>query len=246
LLLTIQGLLLYLTAFRAILGPQFQMALPPLTIAMAFLLERCVDAVKEAARKQSIALRAACGATLLVASLAYLATSEKRFFGSLGGWVYYQQTKALMAPGLAAPHPVAIEDRVALACERCGGVQVPRVQQEEMDGVTTFLREHTRPDEAVFTFPEHGIFNFLADRPGVSRFDIAGLAWTTPQWRRELLGALERAAPRFVVRGRGLSALARSIQRREELLPEIDAYLQAHHYELVREFPLVLILERRP
>lgn len=120
---------------------------------------------------------------------------------------------------------------------------MPGSQAQEIDGVTQFLLERTSPDEAVFTFPEHGLFNFLADRPGPSKFGIAGLAWTTMEWRQGLLDDLRMHPPRFVVRGGSLSNLARSIGRREELLPEVRAYLN-ERYRVLRRFGTIDVLER--
>ena len=249
-LLVVYGFVLYLMAFRGIDGPQFQMALPPLILLMAFLLEQRAIAVREtirvalSARGLSVVKAATVVLSMLtlVVSVWYVMGSEKRYYWSLQGWCRYQQHKPALTALYMGPQWMAQADLVPMRSERSGEVLVPRSQAEDLDGVTTFLRSVTQPGEVVFAFPEHGIFNFLADRPGVSRFDIAGLAWTTPEWRRELFDELKAHPPRFVVVGKSLSNLARCIRRKQELLPEIGEYLTSH-YRRVKDFSTVAVLE---
>jgi hypothetical protein len=86
-----------------------------------------------------------------------------------------------------------------LNIDRARGHTVPRRQAEEITGVVEFLKAHTKPDEAVFCYPEVGNFNFWADRPFIGRFPIATFSWMYGPWQKELLNDFQRAKPRYVV-----------------------------------------------
>lgn len=247
-LLIFHGSLLYLASFRAVLASQFQMAALPLVIILSVLfIEKCYNRLRASAAAwrdgRPARVPALLTAAALILSAAYLVGSEKRYYGTLRGWFLYQRFKPNLIATYTHTRWPAPGEMAPLRCERGGAIRVPRWQAEEMDGVTQFLKEHTAPGETVFAFPEHGIFNFLADRPGLSRFDIAALAGTIPAWRAELLNELQSHPPRYVIVGRFLSNLAGSIRRKEEMLPEVIQYLK-RHYRLIRIYHSVDLLER--
>ena len=101
-----------------------------------------------------------------------------------------------------------------------------------------FIVKNTEQNEPIFTFPEHGIYNFFADRPAIGRFPIAGFAWTTKEYASELLQTLKDKKPRYIIFGKRLSNLAMSIGRKEELLPEVSRFVK-ENYILVRSFNTV-------
>lgn len=249
LILMIYGSLLALGSLRAVGNGQYYMqALPVVILLAGWTMERCFLRVREALpapggpapRRRIVPVIAGI---LLLSMGWYFAVSEKQYFRSFGLWGQYQRYKDVVIPGKLGVHVLNPKEWATLECPRGGGVLAPRVQQAEIDSVVRFLQGHTAPDEPVFTFPEHGIFNFLADRPGVSRFDLTGYAWADPRWRTELLEQLKRQRPRFAVTGARLSILASSIGRREEVLPEVVSYL-AQHYRVVGTFSGVVLLKR--
>lgn len=243
--LTAFGSLLYVMAFRAIDGPQFQMALPPLIIALGWCIERCIGSVRVSLRNKPPAILIIIFCVIFIfGSVGYILASQKRYYGNLTNWIFYQQHKQMFSSSYSSPVRVSDLDWVRLRCERCGSIRVQTFQADEIDGVAQFLLEHTEPGEAVFTFPEHGIFNFLSNRPNVSRFAIAGYAWTTQIWQDELLDDLRRDQPRYAVVGKGLSNLASSIKRDTEIFPEVGSYL-AEHYQPIRDFSTVAVLKRK-
>jgi hypothetical protein len=225
------------------------MALPPLIILVVWFLEQRWQSLTETMRAMRRGIRPVVfmlylNVAILLMCAAYSVMSEKRYYHSLAGWWWYQRHKEALTALYMGPQWVAEAEWVPLRAERGGGIRVPRFQAEEVDGVSRFLLESTAPGEALFTFPEHGIFHFLADRPSPSRFAIAGFAWTTPAWRHELLSALRTMPPRVVVKGTRLSNLARAINRTEELLPEVEVFLR-DHYRILQRFPTIEILERQ-
>ena len=87
----------------------------------------------------------------------------------------------------------------AVNIERARGMVVPIWQADEMEGVVGFLKENTKPDEVVFTYPEVGNFNFWADRPFVGRFPIATFSWMENAWHQELVADFKEIKPRYVI-----------------------------------------------
>jgi len=78
-----------------------------------------------------------------------------------------------------------------------------------------------------------------------TRFPIAVLAETTPEWRAELLRSLAAHPPHLVIRMVGVGSIAASIGRTTDLLPEIPAML-ASGYERIAAFETAEVWRRRP
>ena len=136
-----------------------------------------------------------------------------------------------------------------LNIERAKGMIVPLWQAQEIEGVTKFLQEHTGPEEAVFTFPELGNFNFWADRPFVGRFPIATFAWYHEKWHRELVADFKKAQPRFVVMTNlGHRTFPAALYLRyEKNARKFNEFTQLilDHYTVVKSFESVSIYERK-
>jgi hypothetical protein len=231
--LFIYGMLMYAASFRAVLGSQFQMAFQPAIIIWLVLIGDIASYILSNKRKDTIMnlIRFSAGASIIMLSLYYVIFSEKLFYGDSKGWVLYQRYKKHVMPFYKTPIPLARLKLADLDICRARGIRVPLMQLEEIENVTKYIISVTKPGEVVFTFPEHGIYNFLADRPCMDRFGIAGLAWTCSEWRKELFVDLKNAKPLYVIYGKRLSNLAMSIGRTEELLPEIIEYLSKNYAE---------------
>lgn len=237
--LTIYGLLLYITSFRAIAGSQFQAALPVVIILECFLLENfflyCKNYLYTGITSIRKKITFVCFLCILFLSFVYLLGSEKKYYSSLKGWFLYQMDKQKLISTYTMSIPIYEVHLSALEIERARGILVPHYQKEDIDGVTQYILKNTKTNEPVFTFPEYGIFNFLADRPAIGRFPIAGLAWINKVYQSEILESIKEAKPRYVIFGKGLSNLALSIGRKEELLPEVSGFIKKN-YILVRRF----------
>jgi hypothetical protein len=233
------------TTSRILLGPQFQLAIQPALILIFVFLNEMYDRIRGIRRDLlgSKNLRKYITMLLIFGLLSsYMVFSHKRFYDNLGGWLVYQRNKRSIMPFcIIIPFTKSLWARLAI--ERAKNIIVPFKQAEEVSGVTEYIASVTKKDEPVFTFPEHGIYNFLADRPCVGRFNMAGFAWTSPKWQAELLQDLEKAKPRYVVNSRQLSNLAAAASRTEELLPNVREYLRLN-YMIVKEFGSLQILKR--
>ena len=236
--LSIYGMLMYKTAMRVIEGPQFQMALQPAIILGFIFLE---DIFKQILiLKQHITTKANLVSFITLIFIFILMAcfaifSEKRFYRDLKEWFWYQRHKDHMMPAYGAAVPFSYLRLSSLKIDRAKGIIVPLQQAEDIEAVTRYITSITYPNEAIFTFPEHGIFNFFADRPVVGRFPIASLALINKEYQLELMQSLKEGKPRYVILGKRLSNLAMAIDRKEELLPEITKFIK-EHYVLLRSF----------
>ena len=250
-LLVLVGVLEYYASFRAIFGPQLQDALVPLILLLAFVSERAVGTLRDAYVRAANGNRISAGkvpacCVLLLAIVASLGLTWKPCFGTWRRWAWYQREKRTLVPGWTCDfQQVSDQDWRFLHTPRGGKSRLPRYQADDVDAVTGFLEQQTKPGERVFAYPEQGAFNFFADRPGVSKFDITGYAALSPRWRQELLQTLDAARPRFVIRGRRPSFLAREqMGLHDEALPEVGSYLD-QRYRVIQQFQTVELLARR-
>ncbi|MFH1754039.1 MAG: hypothetical protein ABH875_07660 [Candidatus Omnitrophota bacterium] len=238
--LSIYGLLMYKTALRSLAGPQFAMAFQPVVILGFVLMDHVFVRITTLARTiftpEGKPDMLAIWTVIFFLLAGYAISSDKRYYRDLEGWRDYQRHKTEVMPMYSNYIHVSRIQLTPLKTSRARGIKVPSGQAGIIDGVTKYIKSVTEPGEQVFTFPEHGIYNFLADRPSVGRFNIAGFAWTTSEYRQELLGDLQEIRPRYVIWSRETSYLAKSINVADrDFLPEIQEYLNAN-YHVVTSF----------
>ena len=185
------GLVLYAAAFRKIEGHHFEMALQVEKFVYFFMIE---SALLYMWARWSKPWAYCAAAAILISSMAYsIYRYDFRFpmFKLMEKKVFHKKVKGL---SLLEDEPKAL-----LNIDRARGHIVPRWQEEEITGVVEFLKAHTRPQEAVFCFPEVGNFNFWADRPFIGHFPIATFSWMYEPWYQELLNDFQKSKPRYVV-----------------------------------------------
>ncbi len=104
--------------------------------------------------------------------------------------------------------------------------------------VIEYVRAHSAPNDQVFVWGSEPLIYFLTQRPYPSRF-ISNLAlvspWSPPEWRRELVRALENSPPRFLIVARDdeVPYIAYSDLDSDEYLdvyPELAVFI-ADYYE---------------
>lgn len=245
--LSIYGLLVYITSLRALLGPQFQMALQPFTILWFILLDEAfwrVGILRKHKISKSYGVKYITVVVLFMFMISYPICSEKRFYGDLKNWSSYQKYKKYVMPMYIGVMFLSRIQSSILNINRAKGLRVPSNEAVEIEGVTNYIISVTKPGECVFAFPEHSIYNFLADRPCIDRFSIPGFAWTTPEWREELLADLKKVNPTYIIYGTKLSNMAMCINREEELLPDVITYIHSHYHKEA-SFGTIVILRRK-
>ncbi|MBU0604817.1 MAG: hypothetical protein KKH77_00855 [Candidatus Omnitrophica bacterium] len=239
--LSIYGLLMYKASFRAVLGPQFEMALQPALIVLLFFMSRLWGSITDILRnnrkiipgkpnreKKPLALVSLSIVLILIST--YLIFSEKVSYRSVKDFITYQKHKDYFMPLGRGFLPLNSVKFSTLTVARAKNMKMPSEYAQYVEGATKYISRVTNPDEKVFTFPDLALINFLADRPSLDRFGIAIFAWTWRPWREELLNDLRRLKPRYIVRGNGISSLASSIKRKTEFLPEVIDYMNSNYY----------------
>ncbi len=235
--LSVYGAFMYKMSFRAMIGPQFEMALQPAIILgfvfaddIFYKMKASIGLPKARTRTAGSPLKTYGLGLVLVLLCIYAVFSEKVSYKSLKNWCVYQLHKRDVVPIYLQLVPAERLRMIGLTIDRANGVKVPDFQVEEMEGITKYITKMTDPSEAVFTFPDLGLYNFLANRPCLDRFSIAAFAWTSPEWRKELLADLETLKPKYIIRSRKLSNLAAAVGMVEEVLPEVREYIEANYY----------------
>jgi hypothetical protein len=234
LLVVASGALLYLSAFRAIRGPQFEMSLPLVIVALFFLADHAYGVFE---RGLDIAGDRIGGwlafGFVFVVMLALTFGEIRTYQGGMAKFLAHQRQKA----GQVAKHIGAnpLEQYRELALPGGGGARLPERQVAEIEEITAFLAEQTRPFETMLAYPDLGAYNFFVDRPLASRFPIAVLAAADVAWSDELLDVVRNRRADIVLVGRQLGTLARATGRREEFLPRFRTIVE-ENYLLVRRF----------
>lgn len=208
--LAVYGIIMYNSSFRGIWAAQFEMALQPEKILFFLFLERFYLFLKDkknilvqtkvATHVLSWRQRIGLGGIYVLLALFFLSCIgysvdryNKRFyaFDFLKSEVF-KTHKARLVPG------ASVESR-PLVIERARGVIVPAEQAEELDEVVPLIQRLTGPNDIVFTYPEIGTYNFLADRPFLGRFPLATFSWFNDRWHEELKKDLITVRPKIIV-----------------------------------------------
>ncbi|MCG8429830.1 MAG: hypothetical protein MJA29_01465 [Candidatus Omnitrophica bacterium] len=217
------GAAMYLGGFRQINGPQLLVSLPFAFIMLFFMLERLFMRFKE---RQSTQIVRTYGfvplaVLILLFTLSFSAIFAVKNFIAYGfdlERVVFRQISRGAFP--SDTHPLMLTTR------RSHGVVVPGWQAEEINGVVTYLIEHTASGEPVFGFPDLGTFNFLADRPCWSRFCQMDIASYRPEWTDGFFERLDTQPPRVIVARR----------ERDVFEPFLDEFPISMNRQRVRAF----------
>ncbi len=190
------GFIMYNTGFRGIWTAHFELSLQPEKILYFFILEAALLyglAKRETSRFKAWLVDLLI-VTLCLSSVIYIVGRyNHRFFvfQYIGRVIQGRETQSL--------RPLAGEKSRRLTIERARGILAPVEQADDIEAVVNFVQKHTKPGEAVFTYPELGTYHFLADRPFVGRFPIATFAWFDDRWHQELMADLKKSKPRYII-----------------------------------------------
>jgi len=88
---------------------------------------------------------------------------------------------------------------VAVRSDRAKGIFAAGLEAQRIDVVTTYISEHTAPDDPVFVVPWASGFNFLADRSNPTRTDF--ILFEDPEAYPCLLSRLDAHPPKYVIYG---------------------------------------------
>ncbi len=251
-LITVYGILSYKSGCRVVRDAQFDAGLLPLLLLLVYFMEKSLIFLLSNSRnfmkrdRLKTVLPGALVAILTAAfSSTYIAASHKRVYDSWANWLQYQKYKDNIIPVYTFLKKKDSIPLVTLSLERIGPILVNEEEGRQVEAVTEYIKNNTLADEPVYTFPEHGLYNFLADRPAVTRFYTAVYAHTTDKWEKELLSDLEKDPPRYIVYSHALSYMGKNIGRKTELLPDVVKFI-LENYHLEKSFGQTGIYRRNP
>lgn len=239
--LGIYGALLYKGAFRDIEGPQYRMALEPLLLIMFFYLERAYIWIKNV-KDKALGLKKALAIFILFIipfyALGFSASKfSKRFF-------IFKELKQIILYARHAEIPYAVPNPEPLKTFRARGILVPSAQAKEIDAVVEYIASNTKERENIFTFPDLGTYNFLADRPSVGRFYSAEFSFMDQKYFEEMFREVKNTRPRFVIESKDFSRLEQFRPTLGKYLDEVNSYLK-ENYEVAVSYSAVNILRRK-
>jgi hypothetical protein len=222
---------------RCLTGPQFNVALPFLFVAVALFLDIALDSkllMGEAERvphdeENPVGLSRWKNVFLLVGIAATVVIS-----GNPVGAFRTHLGNLWMVPG---GHVTMNPDIVP----RAQGSRIPSQQAADIEGVVKFLRENTDENEQIFTFPSEGHINFLADRQSASRFVIAIYSKVREEYMEEITTELDTKQVRYIIYAPGDYQLL-EVPNEKRLAP-IWQYIQSN-YKTLQSFENMQILQR--
>ncbi len=237
LLITVYGILSYKSGCRVVRDTQFDAGLIPLLLLLVYFMEKSFLFLSSNSRNfikwdrlKTVWFGALVAILGFAFSSAYITASHKRVYYSWSNWLKYQKQKDKIIPVYTFLKRKDDVPLVASSLERIGSILVNEDEARQVEAVTEYIKNNTLRDEPIFTFPEHGLYNFLADRPAVTRFYIAVYAHTANKWKKELLFDLRDNPPRYVIYSHSLSYIAKNIGRKNELLPDAIRFILENYY----------------
>ncbi len=173
----------------------------------------------------------------------YAGWREGRAAGSLVAWRAAALALFVLATGFAqAPQPLRELARTAsdLATLRREGSRL--VGSREVMRVVRWIQLHSDPADRLLFLPNNAAYYYLLDRPSPIRF-VMGHQIATEAHRAEVLAALRREPPRFVVFDHGAFRVD-GLPDERVLGPELLGWIEASYTETAR-LGEVAVLERR-
>jgi len=239
--IAVYGILLYISTFRNVEGPQYRMTLQPLLLVMFFYLERFYAWNQDLKQSMHGLKKALIIFILFIIPVYALSFSvskySKRFF-------IFKDIKEIVLRNKRVDIPYTNPDPTPVETNRAKGIIVPGPQAREIDGIVEYITVHAGKRDAVFTFPDLGTYNFLTDRPSVGKFYCAELSFMDPQWFEGMFVELKNTKPRFII-------CAKEFTRLKPFMPDIGKYLDRmtaflrESYSVKMSFETVNIFERK-
>jgi len=248
--LAVYGIIMYNSSFRGIWAAQFEMALQPEKILFFFLLgeiylflRRKKDQLRSGVShivshgnkmfraRLSLSVIYFLFAAFFMSCLFYsMERYQKRFTA-------YQILQNLFAgKSNAELMSCADEPHQMLTIARAKGIIVPKDQAQELEEVIPLIERLTKPGEIVFTYPEIGTYNFLADRPFLGRFPLVTFSWFNDQWHKEIMADLKAVRPKIVILTNDLpedwKIVYLTMEKNRQKYDEVMAFIDLHYQKI--------------
>ncbi len=209
----VYGIVLYNSAFHALWGSQFEMALQPEKILFFDILEEVYlflrdkkNAILKTVKNYFPARREALKNYLALYGILFLLFG---LFGSSLGYSIDRYNKRftffkvvrnfLLGKDIAPLKPLSETPTRPLNIERGRGMIVPVEQAEELEAITRLIEQRTKKEDIVFMYPELGAYSFLVDRPFLGRFPMATFSWFNDRWHEKFLSEFKKTKPQYII-----------------------------------------------
>ena len=208
-LLGVYGFVMYNTGFRGLWAAQFEMSLMPEKVLYFFLLEVFLlfALAKREQREQreqraptgnrSFSWRVVAGLFAVALILSSVGYGIQRFSSRFVAFKFLMAK--ISGKSTAKLRPLHNEKSAQLTMERAKGILVPEYQEKELEKVVSYLKQNSSKNDIVFTYPDLGAINFLADRPFLGRFPLITFSWFNDKWHEEIMADLEKQDVKFVI-----------------------------------------------
>jgi hypothetical protein len=240
-LLLAYGLPLYLVSFRQFGGPQSQASYGPAIILGLALLERLSNWLAPAGGLGRGGLLSAARLWRALVPLGvclYLVTAQHMIYVDFLGFLNAKRANYALINGRDP-------NLVPLRIEGAGGIWTTKKDARELTGTVEYLKEYTKPGEAILVVPEDGAYFFLADRPNLLRFSTPAMAYTAERFQVEILEQLKKHAVRIVVKRNKTSGHAKHAGKADyDLLPNFYDCLNEFYPRKSDIGPVSILLHR--
>ncbi|MBF0511232.1 MAG: hypothetical protein HQL13_02780 [Candidatus Omnitrophica bacterium] len=259
--LGLYGSLMYISAFRSICGPQFEMALQPSKILLFVLLEHfyfflietkenlChapgqVILKQQGAYKRMIrfGILFLLGAFFIFTFVPCVARLHKRFF------IFRAVHKISKKEKLDSLMFFSDLPHQKVDTPRTKGIMTLAPAARDITEVTAFITAHTKDNDIVLNHPQNAAYSFFFNRPFVGKFPVFHLAWVKDPWYSEFMKDLKAAKPKYIIWPKQLNRIETlsllgyqpNVLKYRAILDFISA-----HYKVVKVSDLSLIYARQ-
>jgi len=245
------GFAMYVSAFRSIGGPQFEMALQPDKILLFYLLERFyfvllkkkeklgVNAVSIFSYRQNNFKRSIRFLGILFLLIVFFILSfgvsfehfNKRFFA------FRAVRNFCLGNDIESLKFLAYIPHKKVKTPRTRGIVTVAGTAQDIEEVVAFIETHTSANDQVLTHPFNAAYNFFFNRPFVGKYPVFSFAWLSEKWNSKFIEDLTSARPKYIIWPKRLSQMEAMLLGYPPNIPkyrEILSIIHAH-YKLVKE-----------
>ncbi|MDE2222201.1 MAG: hypothetical protein KGK03_03920 [Candidatus Omnitrophica bacterium] len=189
----VYGLGIFLTGFRLVGGPVYEMSLQPEKIVLFYLWVQAVGWIRQKYPGFKWTGAALTAVVVLSSCIYTIGRFKTRFYKP--SWVCQLiQDKNKGKQELVNGQPAAPID-----LPRIRHMTVPVWQAKDLEELSRFVNEHVPAHQAIWMYPELGSLNFILMRPWVGRFPVATLSWMDDAWFAEYESVLKSNPPKFAI-----------------------------------------------
>ncbi|MDP8211893.1 MAG: hypothetical protein P9X22_01200 [Candidatus Zapsychrus exili] len=181
----IYGVLMFISAFRAVEGDQFEMALQPEKILLFYAFGESLLFINN--RFDKGRLKIVASSILVFFVLFSCIYSFKRYFKR------FDFPKFLIGKYQAKPNCRKLN------VERAGNLVASKFQAKEVEQLVDVIQQETNKEDTIFSFPEMGTYLFLADRQFFGKFPMYTFSWFSDNWHNDLIADINENEPEYVV-----------------------------------------------